>query len=140
MKLVDANVLIYAVNPAATQHLPAKAWLDRSLSGAAPVGFAWSALIAFVRITTKQGLFPRTLTPGEATSVVRMWLDQSAAHVLEPTHRHLDVLTRLLAELGTGGNVADAHLAALAIEHNAEVVTFDRDFGRFPGLRWSTPR
>lgn len=140
MNLVDANVLIYAVNTESTHHRAAKTWLDAALSGGSPVGFAWTALIAFIRITTKPGLFTDPLSTAQATGTVRMWLDQSAAHVLHPTPRHLDVLTGLLAELGTGGNVvADAHLAALAIEHNANVVTFDRDFGRFPGLRWSIP-
>lgn len=140
MKLVDANVLLYAVNRSSAQHERARTWLDDALSGGASVGFAWVALLAFLRIGTRPGLFPRPLSATEASGVVQDWLAQPAAQVLSPTARHPFVLADLLAHVGVGGNlVNDAHLAALAIEHRAEIVTYDTDFARFPGVRWVMP-
>ncbi len=140
MKVVDANILLDAVNVRAAQHEPARAWLDRSLAGEEAVGFSWLVLIAFLRLGTNPAIFPRPLSLDQAGTIVEAWLAQRAAVVLHPTPRHLAVLRGLLAPIGTAGNlVSDAHLAALAIEHGAEVISFDRDFGRFPGLRWSLP-
>lgn len=140
MKLVDANVLLQAVNSDTADHRQARAWLDGALSGGAEVGFAWLALVAFIRLSTRPGIFARPLTVDEATGVVQAWLGAPSARVLAPTARHLDVLTMLLQGAGTAGNLTnDAHLAALALEHRAELVTYDADFDRFPGLRWHRP-
>ncbi len=131
MKLVDANVLLNAINRSTPDHAVAKRWLDDALSGGATVGFAWAALLAVVRLSTRPGLFERPLTTDEATKVVRSWLSAPTAVVLHPGERHLDLLAHLLEAAGTAGNLtSDAHLAALALEHNAEMVTFDADFGR----------
>lgn len=140
MRLVDANVLIYAVNEASTQHEAARTWLDRVLGGEETVGFAWTVVLAFLRLTTHPAVFVQPLDPARATATVRAWTDQPTARLIEPTTRHLDVLSGLLAEAGTAANlVNDAHLAALAIEHDATLVTFDADFGRFTGLRTERP-
>ncbi|MDQ6613711.1 MAG: type II toxin-antitoxin system VapC family toxin [Actinomycetota bacterium] len=140
MKIVDANVLLHAVNEDSPQHGPALGWLDAALSGAETVGFAWVVLLAFLRLTTRAGLWRRPLTVDEACGVVEGWLTQPSAVVVHPTSRHLQVLHGLLITTGTASNlVTDAHMAALAVEHGAEVVSFDRDFGRFPGLRWHLP-
>lgn len=140
MHLVDANVLLYAVNPASAHHAAARRWLDRSLSESEPVGFAWTVLLAFLRLATSTSVFPRPLATADAVAAVRDWLSQPTALVVEPTVRHLDVLAGLLAESGTAGNlVADAHLAALAVEYGAALVSFDADFGRYAGLRWERP-
>ena len=140
MKLVDANVLLYAVNEAEPRHAEARTWLDTSLSDAEAVGFAWVVLLAFVRLSTKVGLFPRPLSVDAATGIVRLWIGEGPGIVVEPTARHFDVLAGLLRESGTGGNlVSDAHLAALAVEHDAAIVSYDRDFQRFAGVRWSEP-
>lgn len=140
MKLVDANVLLQAVNTDAADHRQAKAWLDGALSGGSEVGFAWLALIAFVRVATRPGIFARPLTAGEALATVQAWLGAGTARVLHPTARHADVLAGLLGAAGTAGNLTnDAHLAALALEHRAELVTFDADFDRFPAVRWHRP-
>jgi len=140
VNLVDANVLLYAVNESDPKHDSARRWLDGALNDAEPVGFAWLALLAFVRLSTRVGLFPRPLSPTGALERVQAWLAQPPAVMLEPTTRHLAVLAGLIEPLGTAGNlVGDAHLAAIATEHGATVVTYDTDFARFPGVRWQMP-
>jgi toxin-antitoxin system PIN domain toxin len=140
VKLVDANVLIYAVNEDAAHHPAARDWLDDALSGAATVGFSWTVLLAFVRLITKAELFDAPLSIDDAFDQIDQWLAAPAAVVVEPTARHADVLRSLLGERGAGGNlVADAHLAALAVEHRGQIVSFDRDFDRFSGVRWERP-
>jgi toxin-antitoxin system PIN domain toxin len=140
MRIVDANVLIYAVNSAAEHHHASRRWLDRALSGAEIVGLAWVPLLAFARLTTKHGLFPSPLHPAAATAQIRDWCAAPSAVIVNPTARHADVLSTVLARVGAGGNlVNDAHLAALAVEHRASIVTYDSDFGRFDDIRWDTP-
>jgi len=140
VQLVDANVLLYAVNEDAPPHSAARDWLDGALGGAETVGFAWIVLLAFLRLATHAAVFPHPLTVEAAVEAVDGWLAQPAAVVVQPTPRHLAVLRGLLAETGPAANlVNDAHLAALALEHGAGIVSFDRDFGRFAGIRWSPP-
>ncbi len=141
MQLVDANVLLYAVNRDARHHERSRRWLDEALSGGGTVAFSWVALLAFVRLTTKVGLFPAPLTIGEAMDRVDAWLGVPAAVVVEPTVEHPRILRGLLEAVGSGANlVNDAHLAALAVEHRGTIVSFDNDFDRFPGVRWQEPR
>jgi uncharacterized protein len=138
--LVDANVLLYAVNERGREHHAARTWLEGALSGGEAVAFAWTVVLAFLRLATHPAVFPRPLSIDEATGACEVWLGAAPAVTVEPTHRHLAVLGGLLAQQGTAGNlVADAHLAALALEHNATVVSFDRDFARFDGLRIHRP-
>lgn len=140
MEIVDANVLLYAVNLDAPHHARSRLWLDGALSGGETVGFSWIALLAFVRLSTRADVFPRPLTVEQAMDRVRAWLEAPAAVVLEPTPDHPGVLGRLLSSVGAGANlVNDAHLAALAIEHRCGIVSFDRDFGRFDGVPWREP-
>ena len=140
MKILDANILLYAVNEDAPQHSKAKAWLERILSGTEPVGFDWTALQAFLRLSTRTVVFPRPLTPAQAFGIMQSWLDQPCAEIVDPPERHLEVLERLLGPLGTAGNLtSDAHLAGLALEYGAELCSCDSDFARFPDLRWTHP-
>ena len=137
---MDANVLLYAVNEDAPHHTAAHSWLDTALSDREPIGFVWVVLLAFFRLSTRSGLFPRPLTLDEASGVVELWLDRPAAVVVHPSERHLSLLRGLLGSVGTAANlVNDAHLATLALEHGAEIVSFDRDFERFEGVRWRSP-
>ena len=140
MKLVDANVLLHAVNSDAPEHSTARDWLEQALNGTEPVAFAWVVLLAFVRVGTRDGIFPSPMSVAEAFDHIETWLGQRTAVVLHPTVRHAPLLRGLLASAGTAGNlVGDAHVAALAVEHDATVVSFDRDFGRFAGLSWAHP-
>jgi len=140
VKLVDANVMLYAVNSDAAHHDASRNWLDGALSGGDTVAFAWVALLAFVRLSTKVGLFPAPLTVHESMDRVDAWLAAAPAVVVEPTAHHSRVMRDLLASFGAGGNlVNDAHLAALAIEHRCTIVSFDNDFGRFSGVAWMQP-
>ena len=141
MFVIDANVLLYAVNSASVLHPAARGWLDRALAGSESVGFVWSVMLAFVRLATHPSVFPRPLSPEEALRIVRLWLASPVAVTVVPTDRHLAILEDLLKASGSGGNlVSDAHLAALAIEHDATLVSHDADFGRFDGLVWERPR
>lgn len=140
MKIVDANVLLYATNEDDPRHEQARSWLDDALSGATRVGFAWVVLLAFVRLSTKAHIFPRPLTTDSAMDHVDDWTGQPPAVIVDPGPGHRGTLRRLMATAGTGGNLTtDAHLAALAVDHRAEIVTYDDDFDRFPGVRWTRP-
>jgi toxin-antitoxin system PIN domain toxin len=140
VRLPDVNLLLYAIDEEAPRHEPARAWLEETLSGSEPVGFAWAVLLGFLRISTNAAIFERPLTASEAFDYVDGWLDQPRTATVAPTERHPALLQELLEPLGTAGNLtSDAHLAALAIEHGAELCSSDTDFARFQGLRWSDP-
>jgi uncharacterized protein len=140
VKLVDANVLLYAVNRDADRHEPSRTWLDRALSGEDTVAFAWIALLAFVRLATKDGLFPAPLSVDEAMDRVDDWVNAAPAVIIEPTVDHPRLVRDLLRGVGVGSNlVNDAHLAALALEHRCTIVSFDLDFERFAGVRREAP-
>lgn len=141
MKLVDTNVLVHVANGDSADHAVAKGWLDRALSGSAPVGFAWLALVGFVRLVTNPRIVPSPYTVGEAMTSVDAWLGARSAHVLQPGRSHALRFRQMLEAAGSGANLTnDAHLAAIALEHRATVVSFDGDFGRFPGVKWERPR
>jgi uncharacterized protein len=140
MILLDVNLLLYAVDADSPMNAKAKAWLERVMAGPETVAFPWITLLAFLRLTTKPRLFERPLSVEEAIEVAGRWLNQSAALVVHPGPRHMQILAGLLRPVGTGGNLtSDAHLAALAIEHGAVLCSCDNDFARFQGLKWHNP-
>ncbi len=140
MKLIDANLLLYAVNEDAPLHGKALRWLESVLDGPETIGFAWVVLLAFLRLSTRPAVFSRPLAPAASLALIESWLSQPASTTVHPGERHVRILRDLIVPFGTGGNITgDAHLAALAIEHGAEVCSADSDFARFPGLRWSNP-
>jgi len=135
----DVNLLVYAFDQLSPFHEPAKAWLETVLSGTESVGLAWNVLIGFLRISTNPAL-RKPLTIEQALDLVALWLAQPNVVIIEPGPRHLELLRDLLIPVGTGRNLSsDAHLAAIALEHGAEVYSADTDFDRFPGLRWHNP-
>jgi toxin-antitoxin system PIN domain toxin len=140
MMLIDANLLLYAYHPKAEQHEASRRWLETTLSGSGLVGFAWLSIWAFIRIATNPRVFELPLVMAEAEAAVSSWLTQPVARILEPGERHWEIL-QSLARQGqtTGPLVMDAALAAIAIEHGATLQTTDRDFARFPDLKWSSP-
>ncbi len=140
MKIPDLNLLIYAVDRRSPSHQRTVQWWNGLLSGNETVAFSWTVLLGFVRLTTNPRVVTAPLQSGEALDYVDRWLGLPIATVIDPTPRHASILRDLLSVAGTAGNVvSDAHLAALAIEHGAELCSADRDFGRFPGLRWVNP-
>lgn len=140
MILIDAKLLLYAYHPKAEQHDKSRRWLEAVLSGTDIVGFAWLTLWAFVRISTNPRVFDNPLSASEAADAVSSWLDQPVSTILQPGDRHWDIL-RAVARDGqaVGPLFMDAVLAAIAMEHGATLCTTDRDFARFPGLKWKNP-
>ena len=140
MKLIDLNILIYAIDESSARHRQARDWLEETLSGSRTVAFDWQILVGFVRISTRAAVFTRPLSATEAFDVIDGWRGQPCVTVVYPTDRHADTLRELLTPLGSAGNLTnDAHLAALAIEHGAELCSTDVDFSRFAGVRWIDP-
>jgi toxin-antitoxin system PIN domain toxin len=133
--LVDANLLIYAINADAPRHAAARDWLEVTLSGATEVGLAWVAVLAFLRITTRSGILDRPLAPADALAVVDGWFRQPFVKPICPGPNHWPLLCQLLTATGTAGNLTtDTHLAALALEHGCTIYSADYDFRRFPGV------
>lgn len=140
MKLPDVNLLIYAIDEEAPRHAKARAWLEEVLSGTEAVAFAWAVLLGFVRISTNPVALENPLSAEEALDYIDGWLEQPVADVVHPTPDHASILRELLGPTGAAGNLtSDAHLAALAMEHGAELCSCDTDFARFTGLRWMDP-
>lgn len=140
MKLPDINLLIYAADESSPHYARARPWLEQALSGTEAVGFAWLALVGFIRLSTNPAAFANPFSTARAFEFVQSCLGSPVATVLHPTERHAGLLRDLLAPLSTAGNMtSDAHLAALAIEHGAELCSHDGDFARFAGVRWHDP-
>lgn len=140
MILLDANILLYAYDRESPRHDAARRWVEAVLSGDEAVGFPLVTLIAFVRIATHPAVYRRPLTPARAVEIVSSWLARPNVSVAAPSERHWAILADTLERgQARGPLVVDAHLAALAIEHGATLASTDRDFARFPGLRFRDP-
>lgn len=140
MKLPDVNLLLYAADTSSPRHRMARRWLEEQLSGTETFAFAWSVLLAFLRLSTNPRVFDEPFELTEAFDMLESWLVQPCSTIVHPTERHVVVLRELLEPLGTAGNLTtDAHLAALSIEHGTELCSSDSDFSRFSGIRWHDP-
>jgi len=138
--LVDANVLVYAIDSDSHHHRAARRWLEAALSGTTPVGLAWVVLLAFMRLTTRPGILRKPLPPERAMAFVDEWLALPVVRAVGPGEAHWAILRSLLRAVGTAGNLtSDAHLAALALEQGASICSTDRDFERFPGIERIDP-
>jgi uncharacterized protein len=141
MTLPDANLLIYAVNTTAPQHMKAKRWVEEALSGVrGTVGLSWFTLVAFVRIVTNRKALANPFSMDEALMIVRDWLALPTVEVIGPGIGHAGHFDSICRATNASGNlITDAHLAALAIEHDCDLASCDTDFAKFPGLRWINP-
>lgn len=140
MIIPDINLLVYAYNTDAPHHEEAREWWEGCLSERQTVGIPWVVSLGFVRIMTSRVVLTDPVDPVEALAHVRSWLERPQAHVLVPGPRHLVILTDVMASARASGRLTtDAHLAAIAIETQAELHSNDADFSRFPGLRWVNP-
>lgn len=138
--LVDANLLLYAYDADSPHHPAARRWLEGEISSGRPVRFALVTLLAFVRIASDRRVFERPLAAAAACAIVESWLAAPNVRLLDPGPRTWRHLAAVCADAqARGALVMDAHLAALALEHGAAVVTTDRDFRRFDGIRSSNP-
>jgi uncharacterized protein len=140
MILPDINLLVYAHNRAATQHEKTLRWWEGVMTSERALGLPWAVTLGFVRLVTHPAVLVSPLSPQDALARVRAWLERSHVTILEPGPRHLDLLEQLFEATNLGANLTtDTHLAAIAIEHQAELCSNDTDFARFPGLRWTNP-
>jgi toxin-antitoxin system PIN domain toxin len=138
--LVDVNVLVYAFDLRAVDHQRYGSWLEGTLASDELVGVSDLVLSAFTRIVTHPRILVRPATIESALAFANQVRDAPATVVVSPGDRHWSIFERLCRSVGAKGNlVADAFHAALAIESGAEMITADRDFSRFPGLRWRHP-
>ena len=140
MILVDANLLLYAEDSRSEHHEAARTWWDEQLSGSDSVALCWPVLTAFIRIGTNPRLHQRPLTLKEAIERVQSWLNQPCVRLIQTTDQHWQLFQQMLrAGNATANLVSDAHLAAVAMEHNAVLHSTDTDFARFRGLKWKNP-
>ena len=140
MKIVDLNILLYAVNSDAEQHERVRRWWEAAVNDEDTVGMPWIVLLGFLRLATNARVFPRPLAPAAAAAKLDSWIAQDNVRIVREKDDHWEQLKTLLHHAGTAGNLTtDAHLAALAMTHDAVLVSCDNDFARFKGLRWENP-
>jgi uncharacterized protein len=140
VKLFDANILLYAVDFASTHHKQAKHLLEEALSNEL-VAFSWEAITAFLRIITNPRIYQTPLTAHEAASYVEEWLLRPNSVLITASADHWQIFSKILQGEDIRANlIMDAHLAALAICHGAELYSSDTDFARFAGLKWKLVR
>jgi len=136
----DANLLIYAHDPVSPFHRESRTWLEDLFSGSEPVGIPILSIHSFLRFVTNPKLASTPITFSQGWTLVNLWLDLPDVSILYPGHRHWQILQQLGKEVRLHGNlITDAAIAAIAQEHGATVHTNDRDFARFPNLRWHNP-
>ena len=139
MILPDVNLVIYAYNEDAPFRAATKAWWERCLSGTEPVGLAWVIVLGFVRLMSNRRVLAKSMSAAESVEQCRLWMLRPNVRIVLPGPTHMDILAGLLAGPMGPNLVTDAHLAALAIEHQAELHSNDSDFARFSGLTWRNP-
>ena len=140
MIVVDTNILLYVTDPGTEHHAQALAWFETQMSANTEIGLPWLVLVGFLRIVTNKRIIRNAPSVDEAILIVDGWLSESNISVLHPGAGHWDTLRRLLERSGTAGNLTnDAHIAAIAIEHNALICSADNDFRRFEGVQYYNP-
>jgi len=138
--VLDANLLLYAYDSGSPHHAKARAWIEEALSGTMLVGLHWQTVSAFLRIMTNPGLPGARFALQEAVQLVDSWLEQPNVRLLGPSDDHWPLFRQMIVEgQASGALITDAQLAALTMEHGGVLHTTDRDFARFPSLRWTNP-
>jgi hypothetical protein len=138
--VLDANVLLYAYDGTSPHHSAARDWLKGVFSGSELVGLPWQVVWAFLRLSTNSRIFTDSLSMEKAVEVAQEWMDLKQVRMLGPGERHWKLLQQMLIDGRVRGPLTtDAELAALTIEYGGVLYTTDRDFARFPGLRWVNP-
>lgn len=140
MKVIDLNILLYAINPSVVQHKPVLIWWEQALNSDAHIGLPWVVLSGFIRLSTHPKIFPRPLPVATALGKVNDWLALPNVKVIAEAEGHWLIFKELLNNAGSAGNLTtDAHIAAIAIGHAATLASCDHDFARFGKLRWENP-
>jgi toxin-antitoxin system PIN domain toxin len=140
MKVIDLDVLVYAINGDAPEHVAVRPWWENALNGEEPIALPWIVVIGFLRLVTHRGVFDSPLTPSQAVQRVDRWLAVEHVSLLPESSDHWANLRDVLESTGSSGNlVNDAHLATLAMARAATLVSCDTDFARLRGLRWENP-
>ena len=140
MIIVDANLLIYAIDLDSPHHKLAGSWFERILNGSELIGLPWIVMLAFLRVTTRAGVLQKPMAVEQAVAYCQSWLDLGSVRFLVPGRNHWPIFRNLLLSVGTAGNLtSDVHLAALALEHGCTLYSADNDFKRFPGITHVNP-
>jgi len=138
--VVDANLLIYSYDTDSPHHKKSRAWVEKIFSDIEPVGLPWQTVTAFLRVITNRRLPGSRLTIEQAAEIVEAWLEQPNVRIIVAGDDHWSVLKRMMVEgRASGPLVSDAELVAVTVEYGGVLYTADRDFARFPGLRWANP-
>jgi toxin-antitoxin system PIN domain toxin len=140
VQLVDVNVLVYAHRKDAPDHKRYRAWLEAWLDSDAAFGLSDLVLSGFLRVVTHPRVFNKPSPVESALKFAETIRSRPNCVPVAPGRRHWEIFARLCTVAGVKGNlVPDAYLAALAIESGSDWITTDRDYSRFPGLRWRHP-
>lgn len=140
MKIVDVNLLVHAVNQGAPEHETILAWLENEINTGNGIGMPWISLLGFIRLAINPKVMPHPLTLEQAIDQVFEWLSLPKVSIVAPGNDHLSQFSSCCKSAGASHHlITDAHLAALALEHEATMVSCDTDFARFPGLHWINP-
>jgi toxin-antitoxin system PIN domain toxin len=140
MIVLDVNLLIYAYDTTTPEHAEARAWVEEIFSGQEAVGLPWQTISAFLRVLTHPGTQGAKFTMQTAVAIVDQWLNLSHVRALAPAEEYWPLFREMLVKGDVRGRLTtDAALAAQTIEHAGILYTNDRDFARFPGLRWINP-
>jgi toxin-antitoxin system PIN domain toxin len=138
--VLDANLLLYAYDASSLRHAAARQWLTKAFSGQELIGLPWQTISAFLRIATDSRIYAHGMSMEEAIEHVQDWLELKNVRLLVPGDQHWRYLRRMLIDGDVRGALAtDAALAAIALENGGTLYSADRDFARFPGLRWINP-
>jgi hypothetical protein len=140
MKLVDVNILLYSINEDSPYHGPINEWWKSANDSGERIGLTWLVVIGFLRISTSPRVMPQPLDADAALRTIKKWLNLDNIGIVSESENHWELLQTLVEENGILGDLmTDAHLAALAKSHGATVVSCDKDFSKFNGLRWENP-